>query len=235
MSIRDAKAAIVAAVFEGYNMERNVIKEAIKEAQENGIVFIDEVDKIATPVDSIKYGTSPSAEGVQRDLLPLIEGTVVSTKHGDIKTDHILFIACGAFTDTKPSDLLAELQGRLPVRVILKALDKHVRSTQDFKRILTEPENSLIKQQTLLMKTEGVDLVFEPEAVDKIAEVADDINKNVENTGARRLHTVIEKLIEDVSFSAPDLEDKRVVVTAQTVIEKVKPLMLNIDLRKHML
>ena len=126
MSIKEAKSSITMAVLEGFKVERNVVKEAIKEAEESGVVFIDEIDKIASPADSIKYGTSPSSEGVQRDLLPLIEGTVVNTKHGDVKTDHMLFIACGAFTETKPSDLLAELQGRLPVRVVLKALDRAV-------------------------------------------------------------------------------------------------------------
>lgn len=230
MTIKEARTSITNAVVDGFKIERNVIKEAIKETEESGVVFIDEIDKIASPADSIKYGTSPSSEGVQRDLLPLIEGTVVNTKHGDVRTDHILFIACGAFTETKPSDLLAELQGRLPVRVVLKTLDKH-----DFKRILTEPQNSILKQHSLLMRTEGIELIFDPSSIDKIAEISDHINKNIENTGARRLHTVLEKLLEDISYSAPDMTEREVTVTAEMVMEKVQPLLQSVDLRKHLL
>eukprot|EP00878_Enallax_costatus_P031624 GHUV01034589.1.p2 GENE.GHUV01034589.1~~GHUV01034589.1.p2 ORF type:complete len:328 (+),score=98.60 GHUV01034589.1:548-1531(+) len=176
-----------------------IIKEAIRVAEQEGIVFIDEIDKIVNPSGMIRHGSDPSAEGVQRDLLPMIEGSVVSTKHGPVATDHMLFIASGAFTRAKPSDMMAELQGRLPIRVELKGL-----TAADFERILTEPECNMIYQQQQLLGCEGVDLVFTPEAVKEIAAMAEQINKEVENIGARRLHTVLERLVEDISFEAPD-------------------------------
>ena len=173
-------------------------KEAHRPGREDGIVFLDEIDKIASRSERAGGG-DVSREGVQRDLLPLIEGTTVSTKHGPVKTDYILFIASGAFHVAKPSDLLPELQGRLPIRVELKALTR-----DDFRRILTEPEASLVKQYKALMLTEGVTLEFLPEAIEAIAETAADVNTAVENIGARRLHTVMERLLDDVSFTAAD-------------------------------
>lgn len=230
IQIVEAKKTLLNQITEGFSREQNIIKEALEAVQEHGIVFIDEIDKIATSADAIKTGTNPSAEGVQRDLLPLIEGTMVSTKHGDVQTDHILFIASGAFSETRPSDLLAELQGRLPVRVNLKALGK-----EDLRRILTEPENNLIRQNTELLKTENIQLKFTPEAIDKIAEVADEINKTIENTGARRLTTVMEKVLEDISFNASDYENQEVEVTVSQVMEKVKDMSKQTDLRKYLL
>lgn len=230
MTISEVRKFLSSFIHECYTKEHNIIKEALENVQENGIVFIDEIDKIATPADTIKTGNNPSAEGVQRDLLPLIEGTVINTKHGDVQTDHMLFIACGAFSDTKPSDLLAELQGRLPVRVILKPLTK-----QDFVRILTEPEYNLIKQHKELMKTEGIELDFTPQAIEKIAEVADDMNKSVENTGARRLLTVLEKVLEDIAFEAPEIAEKQITITPELVEDKVKQLKQNIDIRKYII
>ena len=229
VTIGEARTAGMQAISDAYIRDQNTIKEAIQAVEENGIVFIDEIDKIATPADSIKNGNNPSAEGVQRDLLPLIEGTMISTKHGDVQTDHILFIASGAFSDTRPSDLLAELQGRLPIRVTLTSLAK-----EDFKKILKETENNLVKQNIALIKTEGIDLKFTDEAVDRIAEVADEVNKTVENTGARRLITVVEKVLEDISFNAPD-GDKEYIVTLDLVNSKTQVLMKNADLKKYLM
>ena len=229
VSIGEARKAGLQSIMDSYTRDQNTVSEALKSVQENGIVFIDEIDKIATPADSIKTGTNPSAEGVQRDLLPLIEGTMISTKHGDVQTDHILFIASGAFSDTRPSDLLPELQGRLPIRVTLTPLGK-----EDFKRILKETEHNLLKQNTELMRTEGIELKFTEEAIDRIAEVADVVNKTVENTGARRLITVVEKVLEDVSFNAPDVS-KDSEITLEIVNNKTKGLMKNADLRKYVM
>ena len=191
-----------------------IIREAIHTVENDGIVFIDEIDKIAGKDD--RRGGDVSREGVQRDLLPLIEGTTVTTKYGMVKTDHILFICSGAFHLSKPSDLLPELQGRLPIRVELKALNH-----EDFVRILTEPEANLIEQYIALMKTENFDLEFEKEAIDKIADIAVAINENVENIGARRLHTVLEILLEDISYTASDRSGEKAVITAQMVEEKL--------------
>ena len=229
VSIGEARKAGLQSIMDSYTRDQNTVSEALKSVQENGIVFIDEIDKIATPADSIKTGTNPSAEGVQRDLLPLIEGTMISTKHGDVQTDHILFIASGAFSDTRPSDLLPELQGRLPIRVTLTPLGK-----EDFKRILKETEHNLLKQNTELMRTEGIELKFTEEAIDRIAEVADVVNKTVENTGARRLITVVEKVLEDVSFNAPDVS-KEYEITLELVNSKTQGLMKHADLRKYVM
>ena len=176
--------------------EDTLIKTAIRTVEEDGIVFLDEIDKITARSDA-RGGGEVSREGVQRDLLPLIEGTTVTTKHGQVKTDHILFIASGAFHIAKPSDMLPELQGRLPIRVELRALTK-----EDFERILTEPEASLIKQYTALMATENVTLEFTKTAIAEIAKISADVNASVENIGARRLHTVMERLLDDISFTA---------------------------------
>mgnify|MGYP003670346583 FL=1 len=205
-----------------------VVKDAIHAVENNGIVFLDEIDKISQRTD-VKGG-DVSREGVQRDLLPLIEGTTVATKHGPVNTDHILFIASGAFHVSKPSDMLPELQGRLPIRVNLRALTK-----DDFKRILTETEASLLKQYVALMKTEELELIFTDDAVDAIAGLAVDINEGVENIGARRLHTVLEKLVEEISYTASDRSGETVTIDAKYVDEQVAPLAKNADLSKFIL
>ncbi|MEP0453028.1 MAG: AAA family ATPase, partial [Roseibium sp.] len=196
--------------------------------ENSGIVFLDEIDKICAREG--RSGGDVSREGVQRDLLPLIEGTVVSTKHGSVKTDHILFIASGAFHVAKPSDLLPELQGRLPIRVELRPLTR-----DDFRAILTEPEASLIKQYIALMKTEDVDLAFSEDAIDEIASVAVDLNASVENIGARRLQTVMERILDDVSFTAPDRPGETIEITADYVRENIGELAKNVDLSKFIL
>jgi ATP-dependent HslUV protease ATP-binding subunit HslU len=206
-------------------------KDAVSHAENNGIVFIDEIDKVcARTMEGGFRGGDVSREGVQRDLLPLIEGTTVSTKYGPVKTDHVLFIASGAFHLAKPSDLLPELQGRLPIRVELSGL-----SRDDLRRILTEPEHSLIKQYGALMATEGVTLTFTDDAVDALAELAADINDRIENIGARRLHTVLERLLEEISFSATDRAGETIVVDAAYVNEKVAPLAQKGDLSRFIL
>ncbi len=207
--------------------EDAIIHEAIDLVENTGIVFIDEIDKITTKSDR---GGDVSREGVQRDLLPLIEGTTVSTKHGPVQTDHILFIGSGAFHVSKPSDLLPELQGRLPIRVELKALTR-----DDFVRILNEPESSLIKQYVALLSVEDVTLTFTAEAIDQIADLAAEINQGVENIGARRLHTVLEKLLEEISFNASEMSGESIVIDAETVTLKLNNLVKNADLRKFIL
>jgi ATP-dependent HslUV protease ATP-binding subunit HslU len=209
--------------------QERVLKEAKLAVEQNGIVFIDEIDKICGRGERMG-GADVSREGVQRDLLPLIEGTTVSTKHGPVKTDHILFIASGAFHVAKPSDLLPELQGRLPIRVELKGLEK-----DDFVRILREPENSLIKQYVALLKTEEVVLSFGDDAIDAIAGLAADVNRGVENIGARRLHTILERLLEEISFTASDRGGEAIAIDAAYVREKVADLAKNADLSKFIL
>ena len=206
-----------------------VTREAIEAVEQNGIVFIDEIDKIAGRSD-YRGGGDVSREGVQRDLLPLIEGTTVQTKHGPIKTDHILFIASGAFHMAKPSDLLPELQGRLPIRVELKALNE-----SDFKRILLEPECSLIKQYVALLKTEGVELIFTDDAIDALARLSVEINASVENIGARRLHTVLERLLEEISFAAADQSGQTITIDAALVEQRIGELAKDTDLSKFIL
>lgn len=208
--------------------EDKIVAQAIELAEQNGIVFLDEIDKIAARSDA--RGGDVSREGVQRDLLPLIEGTTVTTKHGPVKTDHMLFIASGAFHYAKPSDLLAELQGRLPIRVELRAL-----TVEDFKKILKETEASLIRQYEALIGTEKLELSFEEEAIDEIAKTSFEINESVENIGARRLHTVMEKLLEEISFTASDRAGEKVVITAEMVRENVGSLMKSADLSKFIL
>ena len=203
-------------------------QEAIKVVENNGIVFLDEIDKICARDGRI--GADVSREGVQRDLLPLIEGTTVATKHGSVKTDHILFIASGAFHISKPSDLLPELQGRLPIRVELKPLTR-----DDLRRILTDPETSLIKQYVALMATEGVNLEFSEDAIDAVADVAVSVNSSVENIGARRLQTVMERVLDDVSFGAPDRSGETVKIDAAYVHKHVGDLAKNADLSRYIL
>ena len=228
MKVGDAYKVLMEEESDKLLDEDAVTKAAIKSVENDGIVFIDEIDKITGKDD--RRGGDVSREGVQRDLLPLIEGTSVSTKYGMVKTDHILFICSGAFHISKPSDLLPELQGRLPVRVELKALTHN-----DFVRILTEPEANLIEQYVALLKTENVELEFEPEAIDKIADVAVQINENVENIGARRLHTVLEILLEDISFNASDRSGQKEVITAAMVEEKLSRFTKASDLSKFIL
>ncbi|MDC3107948.1 ATP-dependent protease ATPase subunit HslU [Paracoccaceae bacterium] len=203
-------------------------KEAKIRVEQSGIVFIDEIDKVCT--NSTSKSAEVSREGVQRDLLPLIEGTTVSTKHGSIKTDQILFICSGAFHLSKPSDLLPELQGRLPIRVQLNPLKK-----EQFKKILIDTDNSLTKQYIALIKTEGVELVFSDDGIEKICLLAEEVNFNVENIGARRLHTILEKVLENVSFNAPDLKGTKVIVDAKLVEKHVGNLSKTTDLRKYVL
>ena len=229
MSVSESYDVLMAEESDKLLDQEKVVSEAIQSVEQNGIVFLDEIDKISARSD-YKGGADVSREGVQRDLLPLIEGTTVSTKHGAVKTDHILFIASGAFHLAKPSDLLPELQGRLPIRVELKALTQ-----DDFKRILTEPEASLIKQYKALLKTEDVDLIFTDDAIDELARLAADINATVENIGARRLHTVLERLLEDISFAASDKAGQTVTIDATYVRDKVGGLAKNADLSKFIL
>ncbi len=206
-----------------------VTKEAISKAEQLGIVFVDEIDKIASRGGAVG-GPDVSREGVQRDLLPIVEGSTVATKHGPVRTDHILFIAAGAFHTAKPSDLVPELQGRFPIRVELDALRK-----EDFIRILTEPDNALIKQYTALLKTEDFKIQFTDDAIDEIAQIADTVNDKAENIGARRLHTVLEKLLEDVSFNAPEARGGSLVINREYVQEKLSEVVKDEDLSRYIL
>lgn len=228
MTIGESYDILVAEEADKLLDEEKVVSTALELVQQNGIVFLDEIDKIARNNEA--RGGDVSREGVQRDLLPLIEGTTVMTKHGPVKTDHILFVASGAFHYSKPSDLLAELQGRLPIRVELRALTQ-----EDFKRILTETDASLPIQYTALMGTENVTLEFADDAIDEIAKIAFEINENVENIGARRLMTVMEKLLEEISFKASDMGGEKVKITAKDVRENVGDLANNADLSKFIL
>lgn len=228
MTVKESHDVLIEEESDKLLDEDKVITEALEMVEQNGIVFLDEIDKIAARSDT--RGGDVSREGVQRDLLPLIEGTTVTTKYGHIKTDHILFIASGAFHYNKPSDMLAELQGRLPIRVELRALTE-----EDFKKILTETEASLIIQYEALIGTEDVKLSFEPEALDEIAKLAYEVNENVENIGARRLHTVMEKLLEDISFDAPEKSGEEIKITAKYVREQLVDLTDTTDLSKFIL
>jgi ATP-dependent HslUV protease ATP-binding subunit HslU len=228
MNVADSYELLVAEEADKLLDEDRITKEAIAMSENNGIVFLDEIDKITARAE--RYGADVSREGVQRDLLPLIEGTTVATKYGSVQTDHILFIASGAFHTAKPSDMLPELQGRLPIRVELKALNR-----DDFVRILTEPESSLIKQYTALLGVEELALEFTDDAVGEIADLAAEINRGVENIGARRLHTVMEKLLEEISFTATDRGGESVRIDAAYVQEKVGALAKDADLSKFIL
>ena len=229
-TVADSYKVLIAEESDKLLDQERVVKEAIFAVEQNGIVFIDEIDKIAGRSEQ-RIGADVSREGVQRDLLPLIEGTTVATKHGAVKTDHVLFIASGAFQLAKPSDLLPELQGRLPIRVELKPLTR-----EDFRRILTEPEASLIKQYKALLATEGVMLDFSDDAVDELAALAEQINGTVENIGARRLHTVMERLLEEISFTASDQPPGTAVrIDRDYVRERVGALAKDADLSKFIL
>jgi ATP-dependent HslUV protease ATP-binding subunit HslU len=227
-TVREAYEPLVTEEADKLLDQDAIVQEALRQVENNGIVFLDEIDKICARES--RGGADVSREGVQRDLLPLIEGTTVSTKYGPVKTDHILFIASGAFHVSKPSDLLPELQGRLPIRVELAPL-----TVEDFKRILTETEASLIKQSVALMQTEGVGLIFTDDAIDALAQVAVDVNNSVENIGARRLQTVLERVLDDVSFTAPDRSGETVTIDAAYVRGEVETLAKNTDLSRFIL
>ncbi|MEA2875716.1 MAG: ATP-dependent HslUV protease ATP-binding subunit HslU [Hyphomicrobiales bacterium] len=228
LTVKEAHEPLVSEESDKLLDQDQLVQESIKAVEQNGIVFLDEIDKI-TARDG-RIGGDVSREGVQRDLLPLIEGTTVSTKHGAVKTDHLLFIASGAFHVSKPSDLLPELQGRLPIRVELNALTR-----DDLKRILTEPEASLVKQTVALLGTEGVTLVFTDDAIDAIADIAVEVNSNVENIGARRLQTVMERVLDEISFAAPDRSGETVKIDAAYVREHIGDLAKNADLSRFIL
>jgi ATP-dependent HslUV protease ATP-binding subunit HslU len=210
-------------------MDREKIaQEAVRRSEESGIIFIDELDKICGPESS--HGPDVSRQGVQRDLLPIVEGTTVLTRYGSVKTDHVLFIAAGAFHRSKPSDLMPELQGRFPIRVELSDLTK-----DDFLRILREPENALTRQYEALLGTEELKLTFTDDAVQEMAEFAFRVNKTTQNIGARRLHTIMEKLVEDISFDAPDMKEKRVRIDAAYVRERLESISADEDLSRFIL
>jgi ATP-dependent HslUV protease ATP-binding subunit HslU len=230
VTVEDSHAILINEESDKLLDSEQLTQEAIRTVEQNGIVFLDEIDKIAGPGREGRGGADVSREGVQRDLLPLIEGTTVNTKHGPVKTDHILFIASGAFHISKPSDLLPELQGRLPIRVELKALTR-----DDFRRILTEPEASLIKQYVALMLTEGVTLDFTEDAIDAIADIAVSVNASVENIGARRLQTVMERVLDEVSFTATDRAGETVHIDAVFVQKHIGDLAKNTDLSRFIL
>ncbi|MSP10882.1 MAG: ATP-dependent protease ATPase subunit HslU [Pelagibacteraceae bacterium] len=228
MSVKESHDILINDESDKLIEQDKIIKAAKISTENNGIVFLDEIDKISNRGDRI--GGDVSREGVQRDLLPLIEGTTVNTKYGPIKTDHILFIASGAFQLAKPSDLLPELQGRLPIRVELEAL-----TSEDFKRILREPDYSLIKQYVALLKTENVNLEFSDDGIDRIANVASEVNATVENIGARRLHTIIEKILEEISFTATDRPGEKIVINKNYIDKNLDNLIKDIDLSKFIL
>ena len=230
VKVVDAYAPLIAEESDKLIDNEALVRDAIRTVENDGIVFLDEIDKICARENAGRGGADVSREGVQRDLLPLIEGTTVSTKHGPVKTDHILFIASGAFHFAKPSDLLPELQGRLPIRVELQALTR-----DDFRRILTEPEASLIKQYKALMETEGVALDFTDDGLDAIADAAAEVNATVENIGARRLQTVMERVLEEVSFHASDSQGARIIVDKTFVTREIGALTKNADLSRFIL
>ena len=228
MTVKESHEILINEESDKLIEEDNIIKSAKNSTENNGIVFLDEIDKISARTDRV--GGDVSREGVQRDLLPLIEGTTVSTKYGPIKTDHILFIASGAFQLAKPSDLLPELQGRLPIRVELEAL-----TSEDFKRILKEPDNSLIKQYKALLRTENVDLEFSEDGINTIANLATEVNSSVENIGARRLHTIIEKVLDEISFTATDRSGEKLIIDSNYVKKNLGELVKDTDLSKFIL
>ena len=230
VTVREAYAPLIAEESDKLLDQDAIVQEAIAQVENNGIVFLDEIDKICARSEGGRVGADVSREGVQRDLLPLIEGTTVATKHGPVKTDHVLFIASGAFHVAKPSDLLPELQGRLPIRVELQPL-----TVEDFRRILTDTEASLIKQTLALMATEGVTLAFTDDAIDALARVAVDVNNSVENIGARRLQTVLERVLDEISFTAADRSGEAMTIDAGYVRSQVEALAQNADLSRFIL
>jgi ATP-dependent HslUV protease ATP-binding subunit HslU len=229
LSVPEARRLLAQDEAEKLVDKDTVVREALDRAQSNGIVFIDEIDKVALPAGQA-HGPDVSRGGVQRDLLPIVEGSTVNTKYGPVKTDHVLFIAAGAFHLAKVSDLLPELQGRFPIRVELEAL-----SQADLVRILAEPRNALTRQYSALLGAEGVELVFDASGIEELARVAQDMNTRTQNIGARRLHTVLEKVLEDVSFAAPENAGKTVRVDAQYVREKLERVLKDEDLSRYIL
>lgn len=229
MKVTDALRVFIAEESEKLINKEEIVREALERVEQSGIVFIDEIDKIARAEDA-RRDVDVSREGVQRDLLPLVEGTTIPTRYGNVKTDYILFIAAGAFHNTKPSDLMPELQGRFPIRVELDDLTK-----EDFIRILTEPDNALIKQYIALLDTEGVRLDFTDEAVEELADIASGVNSRTVNIGARRLYTIMERLLEDISFQAPDMKGSKVEITGNMVKEQLQDIAVDEDLSKYIL
>jgi len=228
VKVSEALAIITQEEVQGLVDMEKVVKQAVVKVEQSGIVFLDEIDKIAGKEGG--HGPDVSREGVQRDLLPIVEGSTVITKYGPVRTDHILFIAAGAFHAVKPSDLIPELQGRFPIRVELHSLGQ-----KDFERILTEPRNALLLQYTALLRTEGLEVVFEDDAVAEIARIAEDVNTRTENIGARRLHTMMERLLEDILFDAPDMAGQRVVIDGAYVREKLMAIVQDEDLSRYIL
>jgi ATP-dependent HslUV protease ATP-binding subunit HslU len=229
LSVRDARKILTQEEAQKLIDMDEVTQEAVNRAEQSGIIFIDEIDKIASKASG-GSSVDVSREGVQRDILPIIEGSTVVTKYGSVKTDHVLFISAGAFHSAKPSDLIPELQGRFPIRVELTKL-----TTEDFVKILVEPDNALIKQYVALLATEGIQIEFSDEAISKIAQVAYEVNQNTDNIGARRLHTILEKLLEDLSFEAPEITMDKVMITPQYVEEKLGAISRNKDLSRFIL
>ncbi|HQH27812.1 MAG TPA: ATP-dependent protease ATPase subunit HslU, partial [Oligoflexia bacterium] len=230
LPVKDARKALITEAQEGLIEHEEIASRAVRRAEQSGIVFIDEIDKICAAPGAQRGGPDVSREGVQRDLLPLVEGCTVSTKYGPLKTDHILFIASGAFHSTKPADLMPEFQGRFPIRVELKSL-----TAEHFVRILTEPQNALVKQYVELLRTEGVELVFTPDAVREIAELTAEVNSRTENIGARRLHTLLEKLLEDISFAADENRGQQLEINREYVRSKLSGIAENLDLSRFIL
>ena len=230
MSVAEALEALTQQEAQGLIDDRQVAAEAVRRVEQNGIVFLDEIDKICGRDRASYGGPDVSREGVQRDLLPIVEGSTVKTRHGMVRTDHILFIASGAFNLAKPSDLIPEFQGRFPVRVELGALTK-----EDFVRILHEPQNSLVRQYTALLATENVSVVFDDSAIDEIARVATDVNARTENVGARRLHTIMERLLDEISFEGPDLKKKAVKIDSAYVQKQLSQIVKDQDLSRYIL
>jgi ATP-dependent HslUV protease ATP-binding subunit HslU len=228
MTVAEARPILIAQEIDAMIDPDKVSQAAVHLAEESGIVFLDEIDKIAG--DDGGRGPDVSRQGVQRDLLPIVEGTTVTTKYGPINTDHILFLAAGAFHRSKPSDLMPELQGRFPIRVELKDLTR-----DDFARILREPRASLIRQYQALLATEGIELEFTPDAIDAMADLAYQVNQSTQNIGARRLHTILERVVEDLSFDASDRTEKRVVIDAAHVLERLEELAKDEDLSRFIL
>lgn len=227
-TVRDARKILLEAESEALIDKATVTERAVDLVENHGIVFLDEIDKVCAPQAS--HGPDVSRQGVQRDLLPVVEGTTVNTRHGPVKTDHVLFIAAGAFHTSKPSDLMPELQGRFPIRVELTDLTR-----DDFLRILTEPKHALTKQYAELLRTEGVQLEFTPDGIEAFADLAFEVNRTTQNIGARRLHTILERVVEDVSFEGPDLVEKRVVIDGAIVREKIGAITKREDLSKYIL
>jgi ATP-dependent HslUV protease ATP-binding subunit HslU len=227
-TVAEARRVFLAEEIDKLVDESKVSEAALRLVEQSGIIFLDEIDKVAGPAST--HGPDVSRQGVQRDLLPIVEGSTVATRHGLLRTDHILFIAAGAFHSSKPADLMPELQGRFPIRVELGSLTR-----DDFIRILTEPANSLVRQAVALLATEGLAVTFTPDGIDEIASVADRVNADAQNIGARRLHTIMEKVVEQISFDGPDLAEKRVTIDAAYVRQRVADIAANADLSKFIL